>query len=60
MAFERGAGAERDDRRFVLGAELDDCRDFLGALRKGDRVGRMRLVVGLVLAVLGANRRRIG
>ena len=32
--------------------------DFLGAARKDDGIRRMRLVIGFVFAVLGANRRR--
>ena len=58
MALQRGAGAEGDHRRLVLRAEPDDRRDFLGALREGHRVGGVRLMIGLVLAVLLADRSR--
>ena len=37
MALERGAGAEGDDRRLVLGAKLDDRGDLLGGLRRRRR-----------------------
>src|ERR1051326_8814381 len=57
MAFQRGAGAEGDDRRLGLGAEPDDLGDLLGAVRKGDGVWGVRRVVGFVFAVLLQNRR---
>ena len=58
LALERGAGAKGDDRRLVRGAELDDRRDLVGGVREGDRIGRVRGMIGFVPAVLGADRRR--
>ncbi len=58
MTLERGAGAEGNDRRLVLGAQCDDLGDLFGALHERDGVGRMRRVIGFVLAVLRAHRRR--
>ena len=55
MAFERGAGAERDDRRLVRGAELDDLLHLLGRFGEHDGVGQVRLVIRNVLAVLLAH-----
>ena len=60
MAFQGGAGAEGDHRALRGGADLDDLGDLLGGLGEGDRVGRVRRVVGLVRAVLLAHRRRGG
>src|ERR1700740_2719258 len=60
MTFERGPRAERDDRRPVCRAKLHDGGNFFGTTGKGDRVGGMRRMIGFVLAMLGANRRRGG
>ena len=42
----------------MTGTGGDDRRDFLGALDEGDRVGRIDRMVGLILAMMLANRRR--
>src|SRR5262249_33625551 len=60
VTFERGPCAECYDRRIVFGAEIDDRGDLLGAASKDDRVRSMRGMIGLVLALLGAERRRGG
>src|SRR4030095_374605 len=57
MAFERGARAQRNHRRPMPGAGLDDGAHLLGAVREGHGVRRMDGVVGLVPAVLLAHRR---
>lgn len=56
VTFQRGAGAESDDRRCMCSAQLDDRGDFFGGVREGHSVRRMRSVVGLVFAMLGADR----
>ena len=58
VPLQRGPRAEGDHRRLMLGAKRDDRRDFLGGLREGDRIRRMRGVVGFVLPVTGADRCR--
>ncbi len=58
MAFERGAGAERHDRHLVISADLDHLGDLFGRADEGDAVGVAVGVVGFVLAVVGADRRR--
>src|SRR5262245_42932324 len=60
VPFKRSPRTERDDRCTVSGAELDNCRDLFGTVGEGDRVRSMRRMIGLVLAVLGANRWRSG
>src|SRR6266576_320014 len=58
MAFQRGAGAEGNDRRLVLGAKPDDVGHLLRAVRERNGIGRARRVIGFVLAVLLQNGRR--
>jgi D-serine deaminase-like pyridoxal phosphate-dependent protein len=53
--FQRGAGAERDDRRAVPGAQLDDRLHLLGRFGEHHGVGQVGLVIGDVLAVLFAH-----
>src|ERR1700737_5434063 len=60
VPLERGPCTEGDDRCAVFGAETDNCRDLLGTASEGDRVRSMRRMIGLVLAVLSADRRRGG
>src|SRR5215468_1228735 len=60
MPFERGPCTEGYDRCRAFGTETDNCRDLFGIASKGDRVRSMRGMIGLVLAVLGADRRRGG
>ena len=55
MALERGAGAERDERALVPGADLDDGGGVPGRARERHPVGGMGGVIGLVPAVLFAN-----
>jgi hypothetical protein len=44
----------------VIGAELDDRGDFLGAVSECDSIGGVRRMVGLVFAVVVANHCRSG
>src|ERR1700737_2309019 len=60
LPFERGPCTEGDDRCAVFGAEADNCGDLFGTAGKGDRVRSMRRMIGLVLAMLSADRRRSG
>src|SRR6266853_6663251 len=60
VPLERGPRTEGDDRCAEFGAETNNCRDLFGIASKGDRVRSMRRMIGLVLAVLGADRRRGG
>ena len=48
VAFERGAGAERDHGNPSGGAGADHVRHLLGRLREEDGIGRSRRVVRLV------------
>ena len=63
MAFERGAGAEGDDRGRVLRAELDDAGDLFGRERPADRMRaagwRGRIPPAVMLAV-GQSGRETG
>ncbi len=58
VAFERGAGAERDDRHLVLRADAHGVLHVLGGLRKHHRVRRLVLDPGEGVAVLLAHRLR--
>ena len=57
MALERRAGAERDHRHAMLGADLDDARDLLGRVGKGHGLRQFRRVVGLAATMLLAQGR---
>ena len=56
MAFERGAGAEGDDRHAMLGADPHDLLHLLGRLGEDHGVGRLRRDVGGGVRVLLADR----
>ena len=56
VAFQRGAGAEGNDRHVAGRAQLDDVADFLGGLGEHHRIGWMAGMVGFVVAVLFAHR----
>ena len=56
VAFERGAGAERDHRHAGLGAELHDVGDLGFGLGEQDGVGRLALEPGERVGVLLAQR----
>jgi len=58
MAFQRGAGAEGDDRRAVGGADAHDALHVLGRLRKHHRIGRLVRHPGERVAMLLAHRLR--
>src|SRR5712691_9653313 len=58
MTFERSADAERDHRRPVTPAEVDDILDFPGRFGKHHRIGRRVREVGFVLAVVLAHAAR--
>ena len=57
MTLKRCPRPKGDDRSLVIGASLDDGHDFLGVASKGDGVRSVRGMIGLVFAVLGADRR---
>src|SRR6266849_3049900 len=57
VPFERGTRAERDDWCAALDAEFDDRCNFVRTASEGNRVRGMRRMIGLVLAMLGANCR---
>src|SRR6202022_1226510 len=56
VPLQRGPCTEGDDRCAIFRAEADNCRDLFGIASKGDRVRSMRRMIGLVLAVLWADR----
>ena len=58
VAFERGAGAERDDRHAMPRADAHDLLHVLGRLRKHHRVRRLVRDPGDGVAVLLAHRLR--
>ena len=60
VPLEGGPCAECNDRRLIFGAELDDRRNLIGAVGKCDGISGMRRVVGLVFAVVRADRCRSG
>src|SRR5437879_4847607 len=60
VPLERGPCTEGDDRCRAFGTETDNCRDLFSIASKGDRVRSMRRMIGLVLAMLGADRGRSG
>ncbi len=57
VTFERGAGAERDDRHARFGAELDDIDDLVGRLGEQHGVGRLTGNPGERVGVLLAERK---
>ena len=57
VAFERGAGAERDHRHAGLGAQLHCLDHLLRGLGEQHRVGRLRGDPGQRVGVLLAQRR---
>ena len=52
MAFKRGAGAERDDRKLQPVAHDDGAGDLLFAFGEDDSVRSHRRMIALVLAML--------
>ena len=56
VALERRADAERDDRRVVPGAELDEVDHVVPGLGEHDRVRRLVLEPGQRMAVRLADR----
>ena len=56
VTFERGAGAERDDRHAGFGAELHDVGDLGFGLGEQHGVGRLALEPGERVGVLLAQR----
>jgi len=60
VTLERRARPKGDDGGSLVGAELYDRCNFLGAVSKSDRVGGVRRVIGLVFAVVVANSCRGG
>ena len=58
VAFERRAGAERDDRHAMGRADRHDRGDLVRRVREADDVGQRGEVVGLAVAVMIADRRR--
>src|SRR5262245_11729619 len=58
MALERRAGAKRNDRHRVLGADPDDLLHVLRRLRKEDGVGRLVVVPSGGMPVLLTHRLR--
>ena len=60
VPLEGCPGAERNDRRLIFGAQLDDRRHLIGAVGECDGIGGMRNMVGFVFAVMRADRCRSG
>ena len=58
LAFERGAGAERDHRHAVRRAQPHDVLHLFGRLRKHHRIRRLVVDPGRGMAVLLAHRLR--
>ena len=58
VAFERGAGAERDHRHAMGGADAHDVLHVFGRLREHHRVGRLVRDPGRGVGVLLAHRLR--
>ena len=58
LAFERGAGAERDHRHALGRTQPHDLLHFFGALRKDHRIRRLIADPGQRIAVLLADRLR--
>src|SRR6266704_4597863 len=58
VALERSADAERDHRRLVAPAKIDDVAYFSGGFWKHYRIGRRVRKVRLVLAVMLAHAPR--
>ena len=60
VPFERGPGAIGDHRHPMRRARLHDRAHLLGGARERDRIRRRAGVIGLILAVLLADRDRRG
>ena len=58
VSFERGPGAERNDRHAMRGANPDDVLHLFGGLRKHHRVRRLVRDPGRGVAMLLAHRLR--